>query len=444
MIGFETIGNATITVFDEKPVLVTDPWIEGNPYFGSWAHKYQIPAQQLENIKNAKYVWVSHGHPDHIDPDSLNIFKDKTFLIASHYGDRIYNDLKKNYKVIKLKNNSWFELSKNIRVKTFADWNQDSCLLIEINKDQIILNLNDGQALGWSTTIKNIIKDYEHRFLLALVSWGDADMINFYNNNHFIQPHAALQKPCGETYSYLMKKWGCNYAIPFSSMHKYIREDSIKMNKFITPLDRHYDKFDNKTGELIPAFINWNSIQKDFSEIKPLENTQLPVSEKIYNDFWTDDLNKDDKLVIENYFNSFDHLKKKFGFFSFQIGKSELNLKLSNRKEGIIFKSPRNSFIYAIENNIFDDLLIANFMKVELVGVKSLYPDFTPFVTKYGDNGGAKSEDDLKKYFEFYKINSLDYWKDLLMLKTEDKIRSSLDEFKTAYYLARKVRRFFA
>ena len=305
MIGFETIGNATITVFDEKPVLVTDPWIEGNPYFGSWAHKYQIPAQQLENIKNAKYVWVSHGHPDHIDPDSLNIFKDKTFLIASHYGDRIYNDLKKNYKVIKLKNNSWFELSKNIRVKTFADWNQDSCLLIEINKDQIILNLNDGQALGWSTTIKNIIKDYKHKFLLALVSWGDADMINFYNNNHFIQPHAALQKPCGETYSYLMKKWGCNYAIPFSSMHKYMREDSIKMNKFITPLDRHYDKFDNKTGELLPAFINWNSIQKDFSEIKPLENTQLPVSEKIYNDFWTDDLNKDDKLVIENYFNSF-------------------------------------------------------------------------------------------------------------------------------------------
>ena len=278
MIGFETIGNATITVFDEKPVLVTDPWIEGNPYFGSWAHKYQIPAQQLENIKNAKYVWVSHGHPDHIDPDSLNIFKDKTFLIASHYGDRIYNDLKKNYKVIKLKNNSWFELSKNIRVKTFADWNQDSCLLIEINKDQIILNLNDGQALGWSTTIKNIIKDYKHKFLLALVSWGDADMINFYNNNHFIQPHAALQKPCGETYSYLMKKWGCNYAIPFSSMHKYIREDSIKMNKFINLLieKRIFKLESNQINHLIKidlvVFNDNNNVRKnkkfDFYKLK--------------------------------------------------------------------------------------------------------------------------------------------------------------------------------
>ena len=31
MIGFETIGNATVTVFDDNPVLTTDPWINGNP-----------------------------------------------------------------------------------------------------------------------------------------------------------------------------------------------------------------------------------------------------------------------------------------------------------------------------------------------------------------------------------------------------------------------------
>ena len=39
MIGFETIGNATVTVFDDIPVLTTDPWIDGKPYFGSWAHQ---------------------------------------------------------------------------------------------------------------------------------------------------------------------------------------------------------------------------------------------------------------------------------------------------------------------------------------------------------------------------------------------------------------------
>jgi hypothetical protein len=31
-------------------VLTTDPWVFGNPYFGSWGHKYKIPKEQLENI----------------------------------------------------------------------------------------------------------------------------------------------------------------------------------------------------------------------------------------------------------------------------------------------------------------------------------------------------------------------------------------------------------
>ena len=41
MLGFETIGNATLTVFDGKPVLSTDPWLDGKPYFGSWTHAYK-------------------------------------------------------------------------------------------------------------------------------------------------------------------------------------------------------------------------------------------------------------------------------------------------------------------------------------------------------------------------------------------------------------------
>ena len=46
MLGFETIGNATVTYFDDKPVLTTDPWLIGNPYFGSWTHSYKIPNEQ--------------------------------------------------------------------------------------------------------------------------------------------------------------------------------------------------------------------------------------------------------------------------------------------------------------------------------------------------------------------------------------------------------------
>ena len=443
MIGFETIGNATVTVFDDKPVLTTDPWIYGNPYFGSWGHKYEIPKNQLENIKNSKFIFLSHGHPDHLDPESFELFNNKTLIIADHYGDRIYNDLNKIYDCIKLKSNTWFKISKNVRIKTFADWNQDSSVIIEIFKKNILFNLNDGQSLGWSKTIKDIIKRYDNRFLLKLVNWGDADMINFYKDNHFILPMASKKFPCGPSYNYYMKKWNCNYALPFSSLHRYIREDSIKMNQYTTPLNLHYERFNQKSGTLLPAFIRWDCEKNDFFQIKPRENIDEIKPSSYFGDNWIDELEENDKKILTDYFEKFYHLKMKFGFINFRIGNKDFNLKLSNRKEGIKIQTPRNSLIFAVKNNIFDDILIGNFAKFELLNVPSLYPDFNPYVTKYGDNGTARNKDELKEYFDYYKLNSADYWFDFLKLKTEQIIRMNLLEYKKLYSVARSIKRKF-
>ena len=442
MLGFETIGNATITVFDDTPILSTDPWINGKPYFGSWSHAYKIPKEQMNNIMNSKYYWLSHGHPDHIDPDSLDLFKKKIFLIADHYGDRIFNELSKNYKCQKIKSNQWLEISKNVRIKSFADWNQDSSLLIEIGKKDIIFNLNDGSALGWSKEIKKIISQYKNRFLMKLVSWGDADMINFYNHhNEFILPLASEKKPCGESYNYYMNKWNCNYAVPFSCFHKYSRSDSILMNKFVTPIKEHYSNFNNNIGELFPAFIRWDSTRENYTEINPPKNYLEPDDPKKFGDSWADELDLNDQKTILNYFNKFDHIKKKFGFINFKIGNKDFTIKLSNKKEGIQFETPRNSLIFAIKNNIFDDILIGNFMKTKLINVPSLYPDFTPYISKYGDNGLARTDEELKKYFDYYRFISANYWLDYLKIKTENIIRPKIEKYRNIYFAVRKIKR---
>jgi hypothetical protein len=69
----------------------------------------------------------------------------------------------------------------------------------------------------------------------------------------------------------------------------------------------------------------------------------------------------------------------------------------------------------AIRYEVFDDMLIANFMKTTLHGnwgASRLYPDFTPYVAKYADNGMAKSRDELDAYFKAYRNRAvLDYLK---------------------------------
>jgi hypothetical protein len=57
-----------------------------------------------------------------------------------------------------------------------------------------------------------------------------------------------------------------------------------------------------------------------------------------------------------------------------------------------------------IEHELFDDLLIGNFMRTTLYNVESLYPHFTPYVAKYADNGGAKNTHELRKYFGHYYL----------------------------------------
>ena len=76
--------------------MATDPWMgeEASAYFGSWNLNYNIPEDIKKDIVAAKYIWFSHGHPDHINHDSLNLFKNNKILVSEHFGGRIYNDLK--------------------------------------------------------------------------------------------------------------------------------------------------------------------------------------------------------------------------------------------------------------------------------------------------------------------------------------------------------------
>ena len=82
-------------------------------------------------------------------------------------------------------------------------------------------------------------------------------------------------------------------------------------------------------------------------------------------------------------------------------------------------------------------------MKTRLINVPSLYPNFIPYVAKYGDNGNARSDDELKKYFEYYKFNSANYWLDYLKIKSENIIRPKIEKYRNIYYFARAIKRKF-
>src|SRR5262245_11717653 len=152
-LGFETIGNATIIVHDGKPVLATDPWIDGGAYFGSWTFSHEIPGKQRESIRRAEYVWFSHGHPDHLNPISLPLFQGQKILLPDHFGGRILHHLKQSgFDVHLLKDHTWVSLSPKVRVYCNSDYNQDAILLIDVD-GRLLIDLNDASDRGWMPTV---------------------------------------------------------------------------------------------------------------------------------------------------------------------------------------------------------------------------------------------------------------------------------------------------
>jgi len=95
MLGVKTIGNATLVVYDDGPILATDPWFgdEDDAFFGSWGLPHRIPAGEKSDIQRAKYIWFSHGHPDHLNPWSIERLRHSSILLPDHVGSRIKNDL---------------------------------------------------------------------------------------------------------------------------------------------------------------------------------------------------------------------------------------------------------------------------------------------------------------------------------------------------------------
>jgi hypothetical protein len=121
-LGFETIGNACVIAHDKGPVLATDPWLMGSAYFGSWRLSHEVPREQFENVKRCKFLWLSHGHPDHLSLESLEHLRDKTILLPDHHGGRIARDLAGlGFKVHTLACGQWFPISDRLRIASLAN-----------------------------------------------------------------------------------------------------------------------------------------------------------------------------------------------------------------------------------------------------------------------------------------------------------------------------------
>jgi hypothetical protein len=423
MLGFETIGNATVICYDAEPILVTDPWIAGDAYFGSWGAPFEIPSAQRDAILRTRYVWLSHGHPDHTNAASLDLLSGRTILLPDHAGGRMARDLGQlGFSVRIMRDREWTPLSKNIKAMCIADYNQDAILLVDVG-GRLLVDVNDAADRGWGRIVRKIIGEYRESFLLKLFGYGDADMINIFreDGSRLLPPAPDSSAEAKQFWDgYLLEKmryWtrflGVTHVIPFSMFHKYQRLDSIWAEAYRTP-EALIEAAKLDGCEVLPSFVRFDCETGTLTRLRPRERADVPAKDpKEFGDDWSEQLDRSEIATVDRYFRSIGFLGNHLDYVRLRVGGKEQTIELNPPRatgRGVTFEVPRGSLMNAVQYEFFDDLLIGNFMKTTIHGdwgtalaPSVLYPHFTPWVTRYADNGGVKTRQQLEEYFAAYR-----------------------------------------
>jgi hypothetical protein len=435
-----TTGNATLIAYENAPVLCTDPWIgdEEPAYFGSWMLSHKIPEPLKQDILKCEYVWFSHGHPDHLNPTSLERFKSAKILLPDHVNGRIFKDLSgMGYNVSILPDRKWVQLSPGIRIQSITTLIQDSVLLLDVC-GKLFINLNDAGVRDCARYIQKVSKSYRHSYVLALSGYGDADMINLYREDgSFIIPKAASKPKAGSKLMEFVRATGARSVIPFSSFHQYQRKDSLWAQQYTTPMEAFTEGLTNEC-EFIPPFSTINCDDLSVETYQPEELSITPRAPEEFGDNWSEQLEKEDKQLIAEYFARKERIQDYFGFVTFKVGGVAHTLDLKGRRtRGVTFEVPRGSLVTSLKYRIFDDLLIGNFMKTTLHGVASLYEgrgNFNYNTAKFADNGQAETEEEISHYLAEYRRRAgAEYLLGLLEDKSRDFIVRFLGKDSRAY-----------
>ena len=118
-------------------------------------------------------------------------------------------------------------------------------------------------------------------------------MINYIDENgKRILPRGGQKRPFGGAVARRAESLGARYFIPFSSMHRYQRKDSVWANEYTAKLSDYAIGFESRRCEILPAYLRYDCLTDRFEEIRPCERKLQVVDPEEIGDSWKEPLEK--------------------------------------------------------------------------------------------------------------------------------------------------------
>tara|TARA_B100001250_G_scaffold2042_1_gene1801 strand:- start:2604 stop:3890 length:1287 start_codon:yes stop_codon:yes gene_type:complete len=148
------IYSACIIIETEDCKILCDPWFTEGIYDGSWFHFPKVN-DPLDLIGEVDFIYISHIHPDHYDPDFIkeyfNKFGEHKILISDHKPNYLFNKMKGDGLIPTIIDEKKGVVIGNSSInilthKTGSIHDVDSAISVKYKnhqKEHVVLNVND-------------------------------------------------------------------------------------------------------------------------------------------------------------------------------------------------------------------------------------------------------------------------------------------------------------
>ena len=136
------IGHASILIEAGGITILSDPWRQG-PCFGAQWWNYPLPYLEAIEACRIDYIYISHGHNDHLHPDTLRTLNKEAKVLVSATTDLAASIRELGFEVIEVSGSEALPLGNNgVSCRIIETYDGDTLMTVT-DETEVCVNLND-------------------------------------------------------------------------------------------------------------------------------------------------------------------------------------------------------------------------------------------------------------------------------------------------------------
>lgn len=435
----KTLGHATLMIKEDGvPLIATDPWLMGSAYWRSWWLEKYPTKEEIEDVRRAKNIYITHSHPDHFHYPSLRHIGKRTILHPRFPRYDVPVFLEENgFMSDVLEPWQWRSIGKNVRVMSIPVLIDDSVLVIE-TPNASVLNFNDSNP---RTSFLRLIKDKvlsKDKAVVVMKSYSPASIATSMYREGKASPMKG-KKDYADTARKIAETVGATHFVPFASQVFFSRNDSTWANETKVTYEDLQKFWGESSVKLCPPFVEMDldtlEYTSDYSHISRKLNTEnlnkVMAREKEEEEFiLPDDCSSKIKKYLDEIFFLRSLFRRGIGWkvttshkeFFYNTRNGKVSDKIPENYD-VVISLPDKVLYESLQNNVLTDLGISMFIRVDTkVSTKFTYGFF--LMMGLHDYGHFNSFGDWLNFVRFYIPNGLPF---LFRVRDLFSVRSTIE-----------------